>query len=182
LSVGAPLPEAVPLSTFAPASTAALEPLPVDQGGGSFRPVEPTSAYAAPFWVLDEAPLGTHRGRWAVVTPAANDPDDEEMKERRLGAVADVWDDGLDVVVVEQGSTAGGVRPFELGDGPRVVVEGLGEGEVVFDLRTSEVRFRRPSGYFLKVRGTVGRGRLEAIARSLRQTDGGTGLVYLDEG
>jgi hypothetical protein len=116
-----------------------------------------------------------------VVTPAANDPDDEETKERRIGAVVDVWDDGLDVVVVEQGSTAGGVKPFELGGGPRVTVEGLGEGELLVDLRTSELRFRRPSGYFLRVRGTVGAAQLEAIARSLRQTEGGTGLVYLEE-
>lgn len=171
----------VPASTFAAAEQTDIEPLPVDKGGGSFRPVEATSAYAAPFWVADETPLGWHVGRWAVVTPATNDPKDEETKERRIGAVADVWHDGLDVVIVEQGSTAGGVRPFELGDGQRITVEGLGEGEVLLDLRTSEVRFRRPSGYFLRVRGTVGAARLEAIARSLRQTEGGTGLVYLDE-
>lgn len=171
----------VPGSTFEPATATSAEPLPVDQGGGSFRSVDAASAYAAPFWVVDEAPLGTYRGRWAVVAPAADDPNDEETQERRVGAVVDVWDDGLDVVIVEQGSTAGGVRPFELGDGPRVDVDGLGEGELLVDLRTSEVRFRRPGGYFLKVRGTVGAARLEAIARSLRQTEGGTGLVYLDE-
>ena len=171
----------VPASTFAPATETSVEPLPVDQGGGSFRPVEPDSAYAAPFWVADAPPLGTYRGRWAIVEPAANDPNDEETKERRVGAVVDVWDDGLGVVIVEQGSTAGGVSPFELGGGPRIVVDGLGDGEILFDLRTSEVRFRRPGGYFLRVRGTIGAERLEVIARSLRRTEGGTGLVYLDE-
>ena len=172
---------AVPASVFAPASGTSVEPLPVDKGGGSFRRVDDASAYAAPFWVADAPPLGTYGGRWAFVEAAANDPNDEETKERRVGAVADVWVDGVDVVIVEQGSTAGGVSPFELGAGPRIVVDGLGDGEIVFDLRTSEVRFRRPGGYFLRVRGTVGAERLEAIARSLRRTEGGTGLVYLDE-
>ena len=157
-------------------------PVPVDEGGGSFRPVVADSAYAAPFWVLDAPPLpsGSHLGRWAVVAPAGDDPKDEQTKERRLGYVADVWRSGIDVVVVEQGSTAGGVAAFELGDGPRVQVDGLGEGEVVLDLRTSELRFRRRGGYFLRVRGTVSAARLEEIARSLRETPGGSGLQYTD--
>lgn len=172
---------AVPGSVFAPASETSVKPLPVEKGGGSFRRVDDASAYAAPFWVADAPPLGTYRGRWAVVEAAANDPNDEETQERRVGSVADVWSDGVDVVIVEQGSTAGGVSPFELGDGPRIVVDGLGEGEIVFDLRTSEVRFRRPGGYFLRVRGTAGAEQLGAVARSLRRTEGGTGLAYLDE-
>lgn len=158
----------------------ALEPLPVDEGGGSFRALEPASAYAAPFWVLDEAPLEEHLGRWAVVAPSGSDPKDEEAKERRLGSVADVWRSGIDVVVVEQGSTAGGVEPFPPATGPNVSVDGLGDGEVVLDLRTSELRFRRPDGYFLRVFGTVGAARLEEIARSLRETPGGAGLEYID--
>ena len=161
------------------------DPLPVDDGGGSFRAVDPASAYEAPFWVVPDevaASLGRHAGRWAVVAPAGSDPKDEESQQRRLGYVADVYVSGIDVVVVEQGSTAGGVKAFELGGGPRVTVEGgLGEGEVVLDLRTSEVRFARPRGYFLKVRGTVSGDRLTEIARSLRETPGGTGLVYLDD-
>lgn len=171
---------AVPASTFEPASSATVEPVPVDEGGGSFRPVQPDSAYAAPFWVADQPPLARHRGRWAVVVPAASDPNTEETKERRIGAVADIWQEGVDVVVVEQGSTAGGVKPFDLGPGPRVVVDGLGEGEVVLDLRMSELRFRRPGGYFVRVRGTVGPERLEEIARSLVETPGGAGITYLD--
>lgn len=157
-----------------------LEAIPVDEGGGSFRPVEPTSAYAAPFWVLDEPPLSTYEGRWAVVTPPGGDPKAEETRERRLGSVVDVWTDGPEVVVVEQGSSAGGVRPFELGDGPRAQVDGLGEGEFVLDLRTSELRFRRRGGYFIRVRGTLGRSELEDLARRLRETPGGSGLVYTD--
>ena len=169
--------EAVVSTTF-PAD--APEPLPVDEGGGSFRTVAPGSAYEAPFWVLDAPPLADHLGRWAVVAPAGSDPKDEETKERRLGFVADVWQSGIDFVVVEQGSTAGGVAPFQLGDEPKVTVEGLGEGEVVLDLRTSELRFRRPGGYFVRVRGTVGAARLEEIARGLRETPGGSGLQYTD--
>jgi hypothetical protein len=160
------------------------DPLPVNRGGGSFRAVDPASAYAAPFWVLDSPPLPGARqlGRWAVVAPAQNDPKDEETKQRRLGYVADVWVDGIDVIVGEQGSTAGGVKPFELGDGARVSSpdNGLGEGEAVLDLRMSEVRFLRKSGYFVRVRGTVGVNELTVIARSLRETPGGTGLAYLD--
>jgi hypothetical protein len=159
------------------------DPVPVDEGGGSFRPLEPTSAYAAPFWEVPEAvvpTLGVRKGRWAVVGPAGTDPKDEETKQHRLGYVADVFVAGIDVVIVEQGSTAGGVRAFELGDGPRVTVDGLGEGELALDLRTSELRFVRDGGYFLKVRGTVSADRLVAIARSLRETPGGTGLTYLD--
>ena len=156
------------------------DPVPVEEGGGSFRPVATDSAYAAPFWVLDAPPLSDHLGRWAVVAPAGSDPGDEDTKNRRLGYVADVWRSGIDVVMVEQGSTAGGVAPFQLGDGPRVTVDGLGEGELALDLRTSELRFRRPGGYFLRVRGTVGARRLEEIARALRETPGGSGLQYTD--
>ena len=156
------------------------DPLPVDEGGGSFRPIAPDSAYEAPFWVPEVPPFAEHLGRWAVVAPAGSDPKDEETKERRLGFVADVWREGIDVVVVEQGSTAGGVAPFKLGDGPKITVDGLGEGEVVLDLRTSEVRFRRRGGYFVRVRGTVGASRLQEIARGLRETPGGSGLEYTD--
>jgi hypothetical protein len=154
--------------------------VPIDEGGGSFRPVEPTSSYAAPFWVLDTPPLETFVGRWAVVTPPGGDPKDEETQNRRRGSVVDVWRSGHDVLVLEQGSTAGGVRPFELGAGPRVQVEGIGEGEFVLDLRTSEIRFVRRGGYFLRLRGTFGRARLEELVRQLRETPGGTGLVYTD--
>ncbi|MDQ3108247.1 MAG: hypothetical protein M3Q68_10635 [Actinomycetota bacterium] len=160
-------------------SGAPIEPLPVDEGGGSFRPVDPTSSYAAPFWVLDAAPLEAYLGRWAVVSPAGSDPDSDETKDRRLGFVADVWQDGIDTVIVEQGSTSGGVRPFELGAGQRFMVDGLGEGEVVLDLRTSEVRFVRPDGYFVRVRGTVNQAQLVELARQLRRTEGGPELVYL---
>jgi hypothetical protein len=170
-------------ATFTPPSSSGeADALPVEQGGGSFRALDPSSAYAAPFWVLDAAPLPTALGRWAVVTPAGGDPEDEETKDKRIGSVVDVWQSGLDVVILEQGSTSGGVRAFVLGDGPRVDVEGLGAGEFVADLRTSEVRFQRSGGYFLRVRGTVGRARLEELARQLRRTEGGSGLVYLDGG
>lgn len=170
----------VAASTFAAASAPDVDPLPVEKGGGSFRPVDPTSAYAAPFWVTERPPVGAYRGRWAIVPPNADDPNDEESGDRRIGAVVDVWEDGVDVVIVEQGSTAGGVRPFQIGRGAPLSVEGLGDGEILLDLRTSEVRFRRPNGYFVRVRGTLGAAGLESVARSLRQTDGGTGLVYLD--
>ena len=157
-----------------------LEAVPIEEGGGSFRSVDPTSAYAAPFWVFDEPPLATYEGRWAVVTPPGTDPKAEETRERRLGSVVDVWREGADVVIVEQGSSAAGVRPFDLGSGPRVQVDGIGEGEFVLDLRTSEIRFLRRGGYFLRVRGTFDRARLEELARRLRETPGGTGLVYTD--
>ncbi|HUP85468.1 MAG TPA: hypothetical protein VM143_07355 [Acidimicrobiales bacterium] len=155
-------------------------PLPVAKGGGSFRPVDPSTAYAAPFWVLEPGPLPTYRGRWAVVDPAGGDPDSEETKERRRGYVVDVWQDGINTLTLEQGSTSGGVPPFDLGDGPRVSVDGLGEGEVVLDLRGSEVRFVRDGGYFVRVRGTASRSRLEELVRQLRRTEGGSGIVYLD--
>jgi len=154
--------------------------LPVDQGGGSMRPVDPASSYAGDFWVLDTPPLPTYEGRWAVVNPAGGDPATDEVKDRRLGYVADVWRGGIDVVVVEQGSTAGGVPPFELGAGPRVTVEGLGEGEFVPDLRTSEVRLLQSNGHFVRVRGTLARAGLEALARLLRRIEGGPELRYLD--
>lgn len=157
------------------------EPVPVAEGGGSFRPVDPTSAYDAPFFVLDEHPLPLYEGRWAVVSPASGDRTDEDVAARQLGYVADVWRDGIDVIVVEQGSTNGGVKPFEFARGPRIEVADLGEGEFVADLRTSEIRFRRPGGYFVKVRGTAGRDRLEQIAGQLRSTPGGDGLRYLDD-
>lgn len=162
------------------------------QGGGSIRPVEPTSAPpGAMSWSGAVVPEGfTFRGRFAVVPPMREqglDPSSEldpieQPSNKRIGALADVWERGIDVLVVEQGGAADGTRVFELAPGePTFDVPGLGTGQVALDGRLNEVRFPLPGGRYVRVLGTVPASVLRAVSESLRPAGEGTGLVYVDE-
>jgi hypothetical protein len=151
------------------------------QGGGSVRAVDPASRPPGDFWEASSGLRGFEReGRYAVIPPQSGF-DDPTMRSGLIAFTSDVWVDDLDVVVVEQGSTLGGSDPF--GDDPnakRVRVGALGRGELLYGLRTSEVRVRFKGGKFVRVVGTVEPSRLLAIAARLEKRPGGE-LVYLDD-
>lgn len=158
------------------------EPVPVQQGGGSLRPVEPGSRSLGEFWELDGPPEGFERmGRYAVVPPRPGDPADPNTRRQLVAAVTDVWRGGDDVVIVDQGGTVGQVLPFLPHPHGRLVDLGaLGEGEWFFVPTGAEVRVVRPPGRFVRVTGTLPPEDLIELARSLNAVDG-AGLVYLDE-
>lgn len=155
--------------------------LPAGEGGGSVLEVSPSSRPAGTFWELGEPPSGfVLRGRYAVVPPQAGFQDPLARRSIVAGAT-DVWTDGRDVIVVEQGATLEAADPF--GDVPgaqRVELGDLGEGEVLLAWRAPEVRVALGGGRFVRLYGSVGPDVLISVARDLREVEGGE-LVYLDE-
>jgi hypothetical protein len=157
------------------------EAVPAGEGGGSVQEVEPDSTTPGTFYVLDAPPAGfTHRGRYAVVPPQEARPDDENTRAHVVAGVADVYERGIDVVVVEQGGTLGQVTPF--GAEPnRDTIDSLPNVPGVADLgptiHGSELRVLIPPGRYVKVSGTVPADEVLAIAKMLRGIEG-TQLVY----
>lgn len=155
--------------------------LEVRQGGGAVRQLTPDSPAPGTFWELGAPPEGfEHRGRYSVVPPQTGF-DDPTQRQRLIAFASDVWVDGVDVLIVEQGATLGGTAPFaEDPNAQRVRVGELGRGELVYGFASTEVRVLRDGGRFVRVFGTLAPSRLLAAARSLEEKEGGT-LVFLDE-
>lgn len=154
---------------------------PVDAGGGSVRPVDPSSRPPGTFYELEGPPEGfEHRGRYAVVPPQEGF-DDPIRRDRIVTLVVDVFVRGPDALVVERGQTLGGVEPFE-GDpsAAGVEIEGLGRGEMVLQPWAARLRVRLEGGRFLTLKGTVAPAVLERAAERLEEVEGGS-LVYLDD-
>ena len=129
--------------------------VPVLAGGGAVQRVTDESRPPeADFWELEAAPGGfQHRGRFAVSPPAPGTEAGALQAPTRAG-VADVWVRGPTVLVVENGGTVGG--EVALGDHPHgssVDLGDLGGGQVVVDLRASEVRVDLEGGRYVRVYG-----------------------------
>ena len=97
-------------------------------------------------------------------------------RERDLvGGVNDVYVNGVDVVVVDQGATLGGDHPFASDPTATPVDLGsLGRGEVIESLGSSVVRIDLGHGNYVRVAGTVAPSVLIDVARSLVAGPGGT--------
>ncbi len=154
--------------------------LEVRQGGGSVRALQPDSRPPGTFWEPSKDPRGfAPKGRYAVIPPQTGF-EDPTQRQGIIAFTTDVWVDGVDVVVVEQGATLGGRAPFGAdANAKRVRVGALGRGELLYGLRSSEVRVRMKGGKFVRVVGTIEPSRLLAIARSLEEVPGGQ-LVYVE--
>lgn len=151
------------------------------QGGGSVREADPSSRPQGTFWELEDVPSGfEHRGRYGVVPPQTGF-DDPVARRRIIAGVVDVWVDGPDVIVVDQGATLEGADPFGDTPGAEPVDLGeLGEGELLLSLRTPEVRIELGGGRFVRVYGSVGSDVLTRVAQGLTEVEGEE-LVYLDD-
>jgi len=139
-----------------------VDSLPVAAGGGRTRPISVAARPAFDrFYALPDPPRGFAAvGRFAVAPPAL---------AGATSLVADVYVDGADFVIVDQGATSGGPVPFDTGRPTSTVELGeLGQAEVVLDLRANEVRVRLPDNGFLRVIGTRPPADLVALARQLR--------------
>lgn len=155
--------------------------IPVRMGGGSVRTVSPDSRPPGEFWEFGSAPRGyEHQGRYAVVPPQTGF-DDPRQRQQLIAFTSDVWVDGSDTIIVEQGATLGGSAPFVADpNGMDLRLGELGRGQLVYSLITSEVRVLMKGGRFVRVTGTASPPQLVATARSLEAKEGGE-LVYLDE-
>jgi hypothetical protein len=133
------------------------------------------------FWEFERPPKGfEHHGRYAVVPPQTGF-DDPRQRQQLIAFTSDVWVDGVDAIVVEQGATLGGTAPFVADpNGVNLRFGSLGRGQLVYGLISTEVRVLKEGGKFVRVTGTVAPSRLVAAAGSLQKKAGGE-LVYLDE-
>lgn len=166
----------VPSITGAPTLSAA-------QGGGSVLPVDATSRPVGRFFELDAPPPGfTRRGRYSVVPPQAGLADPQERR-RAVASTADVYERGTEVLIVDRGNTLNLDRAFSPRPEGRPVPD-LGpafagaEGELLLSWVGPEVRWGDEDGRFVRVYGNVPIDLVTATVRSLRATDGGTGLVF----
>jgi len=152
------------------------EVLPVDAGGGAVQLVTDDSRPPdADFWELRDAPAGfDHHGRYVVSPPSGGSLVSPEPGPSQAG-VTDVWVRPAGLLVVENGGTVSGEAAF--GDHPvgrDVDLDDLGTGEVVVDLRSSQVHVNLGGGRYVRVYGTLPPGELVDIARRLERRDGGT--------
>lgn len=127
------------------------------------------------FWQLSSAPARFElEGRFAVVPPGQPGFSDVAVSGQVVTFLSEVWTDGIDVIVIEQGATRG-AKPFEP-DPQAIAVPRAGDltdGELRLSLRMSEVRFLTGGVRFVRVRGTVPPSRLVEIAGELEATEGG---------
>jgi hypothetical protein len=159
--------------------------LEASAGGGVVRLMAEGSMPPGDFQVLDTPPEGfVHRGRYSVVPPQAEnfDAGNPQREDFQRAEIADVYERGLDVLVLTQGGTLRGAPPFELEPGRRRIDLGrFGTGEVWVSALGNQVRALLGGGHYLIVSGTLAPEELAAVARSLRTIPGGGTLEYADD-
>lgn len=150
------------------------EPLDVDRGGGSVLRMEEGSIPPTPFWTLPDAPEDFRScGRFSVVPPQPENATDPTREPFLRSSTVDVWVDGPEVLLVEQGGTLGGSHPFALGS-TSVDLGDLGEGDLVLGTQGNAVRALVAGGRYVQVAGTLPVEELAELARSLERVEGGT--------
>jgi len=149
-------------------------PIAPKLGGGSVKELTAGSRTPGSFWELPQPPAGfEHMGRYAVIPPQS-ELTDPQKRTSIVATVDDVWVHGPDVLILRQGGTLGGGEPFgKDANARRVSVGALGSGDLLYALRSSQVRVSTGKGHFVIVEGTLAPTRLLAIARSLVKGKGG---------
>ncbi|MGI8794888.1 MAG: hypothetical protein ACR2H3_17225 [Acidimicrobiales bacterium] len=152
-------------------------------GGGSLREVDPASRPQGRFFESPAPPAGfTFVGRYGAVPPQPGFAD-PNRRGTIYASTVDVFVRGADAIVVEVGGTLNLSTAFDLDPAnPQIDLGGdLGTADVILGTSGAELRaLVGDSGRFVKVKGTVPVADLEAVMRSLRPTEAGTGLVFID--
>jgi hypothetical protein len=126
------------------------------------------------FWELPDPPKGFEsRGRYAVVPAGQPGFSDPVARSSVISFVTEVWTDGPDVFVLEQGATQGAAPFADDPDAAGVKTGDLGRGELLYSMAASEVRVRTKGARFVRVRGTLPPSTLLKIARRLVGVEGG---------
>jgi hypothetical protein len=146
----------------------------VGDGGGSILRVADDSAPPGELFELPHAPAGFHHlGRYSVIPANGEAFRGGEHYYEISASTADVWQRGIDVLIVEQGGSLGGRTPFEIDhDNRTLTIEGIGTAEVRLGLAGNEVRARRPGGHWIRVAGTLPADDLVDLMRRLVKTTG----------
>ncbi|HSP03541.1 MAG TPA: hypothetical protein VLR27_08585 [Acidimicrobiales bacterium] len=146
--------------------------LSVDEGGGFVAETEPGSRVPGRFFEPSTPPGFSRHGRFAVVPAQAENFTEIDRLPQRLTYISDVFVDGPDVIVLDQGGTVGNVDPFpalqgedvDVAAGAGVLTYGLGGPTVIVDLG---------EGRFLRARGTVAPDLLIELLDGLEEVEGG---------
>lgn len=126
------------------------------------------------FWVLQEPPDGFEfRGRYSVVPAGQPGFTDPTARGSVTTFVSEVWTRGPGVLVIDQGATQGDPPFGEDPDARQIETDELGEGELLYSLFASEVRFKLKGTRFVRVRGTLPPSDLLEVARQLEGVPGG---------
>lgn len=131
--------------------------LPDERGNGAVRKVarDQSPPFAEAFSVPD--PQGfTFVGRFAI-TPARLSRGREVIPAGAdVALYTDVWQRGPDLLLFDQGATKGSATPFAAGTRIGTVeIGGFGSAELAVDVRSAEIRIRRPGGGFVRLSGTL---------------------------
>jgi hypothetical protein len=160
--------------------------VPFDEGGGSFSLLAKGSAPPGPSWEPTWLPAGfEHLGRFDVVPsqPQAFDPTSSGaapptgngLPASLVAELDDVWVEGPDLIVLEQGGTMGGERFAPPTGGQQVDLGPLGRGQLLLSGQGPVLTAEPATGFsFVRLSGTVPPGVLLQVARSLRQRPPGS--------
>jgi hypothetical protein len=174
-------------TTFAPShfELANEKPYSRELGNGFMRRVDPTSGFEGTSYRLAEVPEGFEfLDRFLVQPPNLSlyrDVLEEGERPPEQISLVDVWQRGIDIVVLAQTIATDIVavppssptaRRFRLGP--------AGEAAAILDLRMNEIRADLPEGRFLRIGGTLSREALAELATSLRAEEA-TGPVVIDD-
>lgn len=147
--------------------------VPVDSGGGFLAETEPDSRQPGSFFE-SSAPSGFERlGRYVVIPPQQENFTDPLRRGNRLTYLSDVFVDGAEVVVLDQGGTFGGVDPFPDAQGVEVDLAGLGTGLLSYGRNGPTLLVSRDGGKFIRARGTVAPAVLVELVEDLEEVEGG---------
>jgi hypothetical protein len=155
---------------------------PPERGGGATTPADPATAPDGPVWALPATavPQGFEPiGRFSVVPAQPERFAEGGDRDSIIAGIADVWASEVDVLVVYQGRTLGGVGAFAPVDFAEPVDVPLGPGELLLSALGSEVRVALPEGRFVHVFGSLSPAVLLDVTAALEE-GAGTGLELLE--
>ena len=155
------------------------DPTAVADGGSVLTPADPATAPVAGYWHMDAPPAGYQfQGRYLLQTPAdssaSSDPSATTTTTTAptppVSSYVDVYVNGPNTITVRQGPAGGEPTPDTSGDsGTTVDLGPLGSANLTTSLAGSRLVAHpaAPTGWYVEVMGTVPRGTLQDVAKTL---------------
>lgn len=131
---------------------------------GSVKKINVTT----PVWTLRSVPKGFGLlGRYSVTLPQLAMPQSGGVPAPPSVSVSDVYVNGPDLLVVDQGVSLQGLMTSDARPAQKMNLGPLKDGQLVVDARASEARGATPDGSALRVVGTLPPAQLVQLARSM---------------
>ena len=148
--------------------------LPEADGNGVVRAVDDDEPIPfAEAFALDPGTGWELVGRHLVVPPVLELSTSAVAAPADTAIVSDVWQRGPDLLVLDQGASKSGARPF--GDADEIAafsLPDLGDASLTADDRLAAVNVPLPDGGFLRLSGTVDPEDLRGLAATIVRTGG----------